>query len=103
MLRAAWKGTIYMMTNKEGTIDVVQRKLPKISHEAIVKDVEGGIEDLNPTGVISRDAQAKELAARGELLDMKPEQIAIPEKIYDFSILEEVIAELKAANWRPAP
>ena len=103
VLRATWKGTIYMMTNKRGTIEIMQKKLPNTAHDVIVRDVEGGIEDVNPTGVIPVDAQAKELAARGELLEMKPEQIAKPEKVYDFSIIQEVIAELKASNWKPAP
>jgi NitT/TauT family transport system substrate-binding protein len=101
VLRATWKGTIYMMTNKDGTVEVMQKRLPRTAHDVIVKDVEGGIEDVNPTGAISKDAQAKELAVRGELLDMKPDQVAAPAKIYDFSIIQEVIAELKASGWKP--
>ena len=101
MLRAIWKGTIVMLTNKEMTIAEMQKRLPKTAHDVVVRDAEGGIEDVNPTGVITRDAQAKELAARAELLNVPPDKIPPLEKIYDFSIVQEVIAELKQSGWKP--
>jgi ABC-type nitrate/sulfonate/bicarbonate transport system substrate-binding protein len=101
MLRAIWKGTIVMLTNKEMTIDEMQKRLPKTAHNVVVRDAEGGIEDVNPTGVIAPDAQAKELAARAELLGVPPDKIPPLEKIYDFSIAQEVIAELKQSGWKP--
>jgi NitT/TauT family transport system substrate-binding protein len=103
LLRAIWKGTIYMTTHREGTIEVMQKRLPTATRDVIVRDVEGGIEDVNRTGVISKENQLKELAVRGELLNMKPGDIPAPEKVYDFSIIQEVIAELKSANWSPKP
>jgi NitT/TauT family transport system substrate-binding protein len=103
VLRAVWKGTLYMTAHKDGTIEVMQKKLPMTAREIIVRDVEGGIEDLNRSGVLAKENLIKELAVRGELLNMKPEQVAPPEKVYDFSIIEEVIAELKSANWSPKP
>jgi NitT/TauT family transport system substrate-binding protein len=102
VLRAVWKGTIVMMTDTEGTIAEMQKRMPKTAHDVIVRDAEGGIEDVNRSGVISPDAQAKELAVRAELLNMPPDKIPPIDKVYDFSIVKEVIAELKAENWRPA-
>jgi len=101
MLRAVWKGTIVMLTDTKGTIAEMQKRLSKTAPDVVARDAEGGIEDVNPTGVISRESQAKELAVRGELLNMKPDAVAAPEKIYDFSVIEEVIAELKASGWKP--
>jgi ABC-type nitrate/sulfonate/bicarbonate transport system substrate-binding protein len=103
ILRAIWKGTIVMMTDKAGTIAEMKKRLPRLAHEVIVRDVEGGIEDVNPKGLISRENQVKELAVRAELLKVPPDKIPPVEKIYDFSIIQEVIAELKKENWRPAP
>ena len=101
ILRAIWKGTIVMLTNKEMTVDDMQRRLPRTAHEVVVRDAEGGIEDVNPTGVISPEAQTKELAARAELLDVPPDKIPPIEKVYDFSMIQEVIAELKQSGWKP--
>jgi hypothetical protein len=38
---------------------------------------------------------------RAELLDVAPDKVPPPEQVYDFSVIREVIAELKAANWHP--
>jgi NitT/TauT family transport system substrate-binding protein len=101
MLRAIWKGTIVMLTNKEMTIAEMQKRLPKTAHEVVVRDAQGGIEDVNPTGIITPDAQAKEIAARAELLGMTPDKVPPLSKIYDFSIIQDVIAELKQSGWKP--
>jgi hypothetical protein len=90
-----------MLTNKEMTVAEMQKRLPKSAHEIVVRDAEGGIEDVNPTGVITPDAQAKELAARAELLNVPPDKTPPLAKIYDFSLIQEVIAELKQSGWKP--
>jgi ABC-type nitrate/sulfonate/bicarbonate transport system substrate-binding protein len=101
LLRALWKGTIYMMTQREGTIALMQKLLPKISREALERDYVGAVEDQDDDGVMSFQALAKELAVRGEVLDMPSDKIPPPQNIYDFSVIQGVIQELKSANWRP--
>ncbi len=44
---------------------------------------------------------ARELAVRGELLDLTADKIPPAAKVYDFSLIEEVERELRAANWNP--
>ena len=102
VLRALWKGTMYMQHQPEGTTDILLKRLPNLARDVVLKDVEGGIEDIDEDGELSVDAARKELAVRGELLEMASAKVPPPEKVYDFSIIREVIAELKAKNWRPA-
>ena len=102
LLRALWRGTIYMMTQREGTIAIMQKLLPKISREALERDYVGAVDDQDDDGVMSMQALSKELAVRAEVLNVPPDKIPPPQKIYDFSIIEGVIKELKSANWRPA-
>jgi ABC-type nitrate/sulfonate/bicarbonate transport system substrate-binding protein len=102
VLRAIWKGTIYMFAHEDGTVDAMQKRLPKIAPATILRDVKGGIEDCDEDGTISEDAQTRELAVRGELLGIKPEQLLPISKVYDFTLIREVVAELKAQNWKPA-
>jgi NitT/TauT family transport system substrate-binding protein len=101
LLRALWKGTIYMMTQREGTIAIMQKLLPKISREALERDYVGAVEDQDDDGVMSMQSLSRELAVRAEVLDVPSDKIPPPQKIYDFSIIEGVIKELKSANWRP--
>ena len=51
--------------------------------------------------IAAMPALAKELAFGGEVLDLTPDKIQQPDKIYDFSLIKIVIEELKSANWRP--
>jgi hypothetical protein len=101
LLRALWKGTIYMLTEREGTIAVMQKLLPKMSREALENDYVGAVDDADKDGVMSLDALRKELAVRGEVLDIPKDKILPPEKIYDFSLIESVVKELEAARWKP--
>jgi NitT/TauT family transport system substrate-binding protein len=104
MLRAVWKGTVFWMTMpQQATIAEMQKRLPRVSRDLILRDLAGAREDLDEDGVIALDSAARDLTVRAELLDIKPETIPPVEKIFDFSIIREVVAELKAQNWRPAP
>jgi NitT/TauT family transport system substrate-binding protein len=101
LLRALWKGTIYMLTEREGTLAVMQKLLPKMSREALENDYTGAVDDADKDGVMSLDALRKELAVRGEVLDIPKDKILPPEKIYDFTLIEAVTKELEAARWKP--
>jgi NitT/TauT family transport system substrate-binding protein len=101
VLRALWKGTLYMHQQQDGMADLLQKRLPQTARDVIRRDVEGGVEDLDEDGMLSLEAQVRELAVRGEILDIAPGKIPEPAKVYDFSVIREVAAELKAANWKP--
>jgi NitT/TauT family transport system substrate-binding protein len=99
MLRAIWKGTIHLQMYPDDAIDALHVRMPKLDRAAMIPDMRGAIEDLDKDGEISNETAANELAIRGEILNMKPEQILAPEKLYDFSVIREVRQEL--ANWKP--
>jgi NitT/TauT family transport system substrate-binding protein len=101
MLRALWKGTIYLQKNPAGTMEIVRRKLPNLTPQAIDFDYRGAIEDLDTDGVISREGQMRELAERAELLKVPADKVPAPEKVYDFSLIEAVKKELAASGWSP--
>lgn len=101
ILRALWKGTIYMQAQREGMTDILQKRLPKETRESLRSGIESAIEDVDQDGEMSMEASARELAVRAELNDVPPDKIPAPEKVYDFSVIREVIAELKAENWQP--
>jgi hypothetical protein len=101
VLRALWKGTLYMLTEREGTIALMQRLLPKISREALDRDYVGAVEDADDDGVMSMSSLAKELGVRGEVLGVPADKLPPPEKIYDFSLIRDVVNEIKAKRWKP--
>jgi len=101
ILRAIWKGTLRMQAFPDDAVDALHARLPKIERAALVADMKGALGDLDKDGEISMESATRELAIRGELLNMKPEQVLAPEKIYDFSIIHEVTTELAREGWRP--
>jgi ABC-type nitrate/sulfonate/bicarbonate transport system substrate-binding protein len=101
VVRAYWKGTLYMKHEPEGMTDILQKRVPNFSREAVKADVLGAIEDADDDGELTPDSAKRELAVRGEVLGMAPEKVPGPDKVYDFSVIAEVIAELKAQGWTP--
>jgi ABC-type nitrate/sulfonate/bicarbonate transport system substrate-binding protein len=99
--RAIRKGQAYMRSFTEESVDIVHKRVPKVSRDAIRDDLVGSVEDQNVAGSMSLDAAAKEMALRGELLGMAPDKIMPAEKVYDFSVVADADRSLQAAGWKP--
>ena len=101
VLRALWKGTMYMEAQKQGMADILQKRLPGATRDQLLSGIELAIEDVDRDGEMEMAAAAKELTVRAELLGVPADKIPPPEAVYDFSIIREVIRELNAEAWRP--
>jgi len=101
VLRAVWKGTLYLMTQREGVLDLMRKRQPGLADDILVADVEGGMADVEATGMMPFDAAKKELAVRGEINGVPPEKVPPPEAVYDFSLIREAIAEVAQSGWKP--
>jgi hypothetical protein len=103
ILRAMWKGTLYSVEQPEGMADILQKRMTaNYGREQILADIAGATEDVNLTGIMSPGATTRELLVRGEIVGQAPNTIPAPEKVYDFTLIQQVIAELKASGWKPA-
>ncbi|HXQ51008.1 MAG TPA: ABC transporter substrate-binding protein [Stellaceae bacterium] len=103
VLRAVWKGTLYLMTQRDGVTALLRQRDPSLKDDILIPDVEGGMADVQRDGAMSMDAAARELAARAELNGIAPDKVPSPERVFDFSVIREVIAEIEASGWKPAP
>lgn len=101
VLRALWKGTLYMQAQKQGMTDILQKRLPTTSRDQLLSGIDAAVEDVDTDGEMPMAAAAKELGVRAELLNVPQDKVPPPEQVYDFSIIREVIKELEAENWRP--
>src|SRR5262249_4274455 len=68
VLRALWKGTLYMQAEKQGMADILQKRLPGTSREQLLSGIDAAIEDVDRDGEMQMEAAAKELTVRAELL-----------------------------------
>jgi NitT/TauT family transport system substrate-binding protein len=101
VLRAVWKGTLHLQAHPQAAVGALHARLPKVNEAVLAEDVKGALEDLDTDGEISMETAERELAIRGELLKMKPDDVLPPEKLYDFSVIREVRAELAKEGWKP--
>lgn len=57
VLRAVWKGTTYMQTQRDGLIEIMRRRLPDLSVEGLTRDVDAAIDDLDRDGTQRRTSR----------------------------------------------
>ena len=101
LLRAVWKGTLYLMTQKEGVLALLRRRNPSLTDDILLPDVEGGMADVQRDGEMPMDAARRELAARAELNGIPADKVPPPEAVFDFSLIREAIAGIAASGWKP--
>jgi NitT/TauT family transport system substrate-binding protein len=99
-VRATRKGMIYARDNRDGAIDVFVKAM-KAQPDAAAHGYDELRKVMAEDGAIAPEAQQKELALRADMLSMPADKIPPVTAVFDFSWLEKVNAELKAAGWKP--
>src|ERR1700704_4585710 len=99
-VRATRKGMIYARDNRDGAIDVFV-KVMKAQPDAATHGYDELRKVMAADGAITLEAQTNELALRADMLSMTADKIPPTAAVFDFSWLEKVNAELKAAGWKP--
>src|ERR1700704_768108 len=99
-VRATRKGMLYARDNRDGAIDVFV-KVMKAQPDAATHGYDELRKVMAADGAITLEAQTNELALRADMLSMTADKIPPTAAVFDFSWLEKVNAELKAAGWKP--
>jgi NitT/TauT family transport system substrate-binding protein len=100
IIRGTLKGLLYIRQNRTGTIPILAR-LMKIQPDAAAKIYDLVLPGLTADGTISPDLQKKFLEFMLRVQGIK-EPVAA-EKVYDFTPVKKIGAELAAKKWQPAP
>jgi NitT/TauT family transport system substrate-binding protein len=99
-LTGAIKGREYARHFKEQTIAVIA-KYDKSPREGIELDYDATVASMTAEGSVTDDVLRDEIATRAELTKMSnpPDK----EKLFDYSIVKKIYAELKMSGWQPKP
>ena len=99
-LAGAIKGREYARRFKEQTLAVIA-KYDKSPREGIELDYDATLASMTAEGSVTDDVLRNEIATRAELTKMSnpPEK----EKLFDYSLVKKIYAELKASGWQPKP
>jgi NitT/TauT family transport system substrate-binding protein len=96
-MRALAKGREFARRYKEPTIAMVAKHTP-LPPEALLVDYDTALTSMTEEGSVSDDVLREEIATRAELI--KSPSVPDPAKLYDYSIIKRIYAELKR-GWKP--
>ena len=97
-LRATMKALIYIKENRSGTISEIARIL-RVAPRLATKIYDGVLPTMAPGGVLNQENKVKFLNL---VLRFAGKKESPPlDNFFDFSIAQEVLAELKAKGWKP--
>jgi NitT/TauT family transport system substrate-binding protein len=96
-LRALAKGREFARHYKEPTIAMVAKHTP-LPHDALLVDYDTALVSMTDEGSVADDVLREEILTRAELI--KAPNVPDPAKLYDYSIIRKVYAELKK-SWKP--
>jgi ABC-type nitrate/sulfonate/bicarbonate transport system substrate-binding protein len=96
-LRALAKGREFARRYKEPTIAMVSKHTP-LPPEALQVDYDTALASMTDEGTVSDDVLREEVLTRAELI--KSPNVPDSAKLYDYSIIKKIYAELKK-SWKP--
>ena len=100
LVRGAVKGHLYARNNRSGTIPILARNL-KIKEDEATRIYDAALPGMVADGSINEEIQRKVIDDTRKALAIKESVSA--DKVFGFSLVQKINAELKAQGWKPAP
>jgi ABC-type nitrate/sulfonate/bicarbonate transport system substrate-binding protein len=100
LVRGTVKGHLYARNNRFGTIPILARSL-KINQDEATRIYDAAQPGMVADGSISEEIQRRVIDDTRKSLGMK-ESISA-DKVFKFSLVHKINAELKVQGWKPAP
>ena len=100
LVRGAVKGHLYVRNNRSGTIPILARAL-KIKEDVATKIYDAAQPGMVGDGSINEETQRRVIDDARKSLGMK--EAVSADKVFRFSSVHKINAELKAQGWKPAP
>jgi NitT/TauT family transport system substrate-binding protein len=100
LVRGAGKGHLYARNNRSGTIPILARSL-KIKEDEATRIYDAAQPGMVADGSINEETQRRVIDDTRKSLGMKESVSA--DKVFRFSPVHKISAELKVQGWKPAP
>ncbi|HEX6894028.1 MAG TPA: hypothetical protein VF146_02075, partial [Bryobacteraceae bacterium] len=99
-VRGTVKGHLYARNNRAGTIAILARAL-KINEDLAARTYDAALPGMVADGSIGEETQRRVIDDARKSLGIK--EAISPEKVFRFSTVHKINAELKAQGWKPVP
>jgi NitT/TauT family transport system substrate-binding protein len=100
LVRGAVKGHMYAKQNRAGTVAILARTL-KLKQDEAAKIYDAALPGMVADGSINEEIQKRVIDDTRKSLAMK--DAVSPDRVFRFSLVHKINAELKAQGWKPAP
>jgi len=97
-IRGTLKGLLYARDNRAGTIRVLANKF-KVKEEMAGKMYDSSWPAMTVDGIVSKDAERRIVDEEMTRLGVK--EVPPPDRVFNFSMVRKIRAELDAAGWKP--
>ena len=101
-VKASLKGMIYARTLREPSIARFAGFM-KTTPQAVAAEYDQLRDLMAPNSTIPPDAQATEIALRGEMMNVPADKRPAPTTVFDFAFAARAAAELEKEGWKPEP
>jgi ABC-type nitrate/sulfonate/bicarbonate transport system substrate-binding protein len=101
-VRASLKGMIYARLLREPSIARFA-KFMKTTPDAVAAEYDQLRDLMAPNSTIPPDAQATEIALRGEMMKVPGDKRPAPATVFDFGFAARAAAQLEKEGWTPEP
>ena len=101
IVRAVVKGARYMKVYKNETVGIVAKYQKPAHLHAIGIDYDEFMKALTRDFTTSDDLIASDLDVRAAMIGLPKEKMPPADKVYDFSLVRSINAELDAGHWKP--
>jgi NitT/TauT family transport system substrate-binding protein len=99
-LRAVVKGREYARRYREPMIDILEKYSPD-GREVNELDYDTNVRTLTDEGWVADDVLRDEVATRAELVGAT--NPPAPSELFDYRLVKQAYADLRASGWQPAP
>ena len=91
----------YSAAFEKEAVDSVQKRNATLSREALVDGLRISLLGATKDGTVPVETQKLEIALRAEQINLPKDKILEPDKVFDFSVLNQVNKELDDKGWTP--
>lgn len=103
IVRAIVKGSRYEQAFKAQTIAIGLKYNPSVPPQQVSDEYDEFMHGRTADLTVKPEFAAADLAVHAGLMNIPKDQLPPLDKIYDFSLVRSVNAELDASHWKPAP
>jgi len=100
-MRALVKGRRYASVFHDQTVDALQKRNPTVDRAALDSGARISQAGQTEDGTVPIEVQRGEIEVRAQLMKIPQAQVPAPDKVFDFSVLNEVNRGLDQSGWKP--